>query len=200
MSALLPAVVLLVIAAITPGPNNVLVLDAAMRRGPLAAACVAMSVIAGSLLLFTLVALGLGTLLEQSPAAKTAIVLAGAAWLGWFGFRMMAVRQGPGKKAAGAPDLSFTAIAVFQLTNPKAWALVGIFVATARPAADWPLLALVLAAVTGICLATWAVAGMLLNRVFSEPSRRRPLDIVLGGSIVLFAGLILVQQFGGQLR
>jgi hypothetical protein len=58
----LPVTGVLVIAAITPGPNNFMVMEASARGGAAAAGSVVLGVVLGSLGLLSLVSVGVGSL------------------------------------------------------------------------------------------------------------------------------------------
>ena len=88
MSSLWPVLGLAAAAAITPGPNNLLVLAAVRRGGLPAAARTIAGVLAGSMVLYGLVALGLAPVRTAVPAAA-AIALAGAAYLGALAVAML---------------------------------------------------------------------------------------------------------------
>jgi threonine/homoserine/homoserine lactone efflux protein len=56
-----------VAAAITPGPNNFIVMEAGARGGLVSAGRAAFGVILGSVLLLALILAGVGRVLEQFP-------------------------------------------------------------------------------------------------------------------------------------
>ncbi|HET9473144.1 MAG TPA: LysE family transporter, partial [Steroidobacteraceae bacterium] len=65
--SLLPLAGVLVAAAITPGPNNFIVMEAGARGGLVSAGRATLGVILGSLLLLALILAGVGHFLEKFP-------------------------------------------------------------------------------------------------------------------------------------
>lgn len=196
MLALVPAAALIFAAAITPGPNNVIVMSAAVHGGWRGGGRAIAGVIAGSLVLLAFAAAGVAALIAADPRTRAALSILGAGYLIWTG-GVMIVRAGA---ASGAPDRtlprSVTGIAAFQLINPKAWLLV--LAATTAAAAGGrgaaglqpgPLFALagVLVIVTGLCLAAWGLAGAALARWLTDPARRTLFDRLMGAALIVSA-------------
>ncbi len=193
MFELWPAVGVLAIAAITPGPNNVLVFNAALRGGLAGVVSTIAAIEAGSLLLYGLVKLGLLTLLQYAPSAALALALCGATYLMWLGVKLM--RSGPpGTMDGNDSQISGLAVLGFQLINPKAWILMGVFAAVTRHEDNWLLLISIMICVFTICLSVWALAGAALARLAENPAVSRMANGVMGASLILFAGLIGAEQ------
>lgn len=193
MSALFPVVGVLVAAAITPGPNNFIVLDAGARRGLFAAVRAIAGVVIGSLVLLALVWAGLGAAIETAPLVQLLLSLAGALYLGWLGAAMFVsdAREGHAAPAHAALPTSLVGIAAFQLLNPKAWVLVTTAAAAMAGAGDVAVLALLIVLVSGVCLTLWAFAGRALSRLLAQRRPRLWFDRVMGGLLALSAmGLI----------
>lgn len=128
-----------------PGPKDTLVIRQGVATGPLLGVVV-ICVLADALLIGLGVA-GLGTLLDSHPAATSAMVVGGAAYLLWFGSQRLVAclrnRSMPTLSAEGPhaePRLLRTA-ALLSLANPYAWldtvVLIGS-IAAAKPIAQQP--------------------------------------------------------------
>jgi len=188
MSSLVPVIGILFAAAITPGPNNVIVMEAGARSGIGAALVATVGVVAGSLLLLALVTVGVGAAVERWPAIQLALSIAGGMYLAWLGISLV---MRSGSRVANAPGSALPAtplgIAMFQLLNPKAWILVTT-AATAMPdMRDTSTLALLLVVVTTVCLALWGTAGALSARVLARPAARLWFDRGMGALMAIFA-------------
>lgn len=201
MLALLPAAALIFAAAITPGPNNLIVMDAAARGGLRSGAQAIVGVVAGSLILLTLSAGGAVVLIVAEPRAHLALSWLGAAWLIWTGGAMIlragAVDGAPSRTLPG----TILSVAAFQLINPKAWLLVLGATATASTrghdagglqSGTILALAAVLVGVTGLCLAVWGLAGAGLSRWLSAPPRRKTFDRLMGAVLIASSVPLLV--------
>lgn len=198
MFALAPAALLIFAAAITPGPNNIIVMDAASRDGLRGGGRAIAGVMAGSLLLLSLSAGGVAALIAAEPRAQLALSWLGAAWLIWAGGAMI------GRAGAAAADtgrnLPTTAsgVAAFQLINPKAWLLVLTATATATSGNSMSpgtvlALAAVLTGVTGLCLALWGLAGAGFGPWLAAGCRRKAFDRLMGAALIASAVALLVQ-------
>ena len=194
----LPAVIgIITVAAITPGPNNFIVMAAAARGGMAAALPAMGGVVLGSLALLAIIWAGAGSAFEAAPDLRLVLRVLGALYLIWLG-GMLVWTAGAGEGDGGGSDdrtLPSTAIGVaaFQLFNPKAWVLV--LTATAAMASD-PAGILVLATtftvVSTPCLALWAFAGSAVSRWLSRPAPRLWFDRAMGALLVASAALLLV--------
>lgn len=184
MSSLLPVIGVLFAGAITPGPNNIIVMQAG-ARGMAPAVGAVLGVVSGSmvLLIFTWFGFGLATWLV--PAFTLILHVLGGAYLAWMGFVLLARDQ----TAAADSDVPSRplGIAIFQLLNPKAWILVAAAVAAMPREQSFVLLVLLMVAVTSVCSTVWALAGTAATRWFAHPKARRVIDRILGAVLVLSA-------------
>ena len=194
MNTLAPAIGLLLVAAITPGPNNILIMNAALQGGWRSAARTLLEILAGSLTLFLLANLGLSVVTDQLPFLVTGIVVAGASYLAWMGLAL--VISTPGASGTdGPPNLtSPISVATFQLLNPKGWVLTSVFLAASAGSSLFVLVFVLLMTLTA-CLSAWAFAGFALTSAYQNPATRRRIDLGLGGALVLFALLLTVEHF-----
>jgi threonine/homoserine/homoserine lactone efflux protein len=182
-----PVILLIAVAAITPGPNNLIVMEAAGRRGVWAAGRAIAGVVTGSLVLLVLVAAGFGVIMA-APQARLAITVASGAYLAWLALSLLRTPRAdaPQPRSAAALPTSTAGVAAFQLTNPKAWALVAT-AAAALGAGRWPLLALLIAVTSAVCLTLWAVMGAALSRVLERLAARLWFHRSMGGLMALSA-------------
>jgi threonine/homoserine/homoserine lactone efflux protein len=200
MLALLPAAAIVFAAAITPGPNTVIVMSAAAQGGVRGAAPAIAGVVAGSLLLLGCTSISLATLVATDPRILIAVSVLGFAYLIWMGAAMiLGAEKAPSATDRRLPS-TMCAVAVFQLVNPKAWLL--ILGATATAAADsstdsvglWAGfgLAVTIVAVTGSSLLVWALVGVGLSRWMDRSSRRKTFERAMGALLVASALLLFV--------
>lgn len=190
MSSLAPVVGLVWIAAITPGPNNLVVLRAATRSGMRGALPAIAGAIAGGLVLLAVVVAGAGRAFAAEPSLRTGIALAGGAYLAWLGGRMIV---NPGASPVDAQDRPSpssdpsraTAMFTFQFLNPKAWVMI-LTVTAATPGELLPLAA-VFTVVPLVCLSLWAALGAFGVRRLRGTAMARLLDRAFGVALVVIA-------------
>ena len=119
LSALL---ILATATSFTPGPNTTLSTALAANRGLRGALHFVLAVPVGWGLLFTLCAVGVGSLVMAAPALRWAIVLGGVAYLLWLARRLWG--SGQLTQAHDSQlDVSFVQGVLLQFLNIKAWML-----------------------------------------------------------------------------
>ena len=196
MEQLLAVVGLLIVSAITPGPNNFIVLTAARHGGLIAALPPMLGVIGGSLVLLVLVWSGAAIAFEHVPFLSSIFAILGACYVGGLGLVLLhqASRQEGGdgsEHAAGLPKTAF-GLAVFQLLNPKAWALVATATtAASRASFGFFVLAALMPLICGICLILWASFGSAIAGLLRDEPARRWFDRLMGLLLIALAALLL---------
>jgi threonine/homoserine/homoserine lactone efflux protein len=188
----LPVTSVLVVAAITPGPNNFMVMQASARGGAAAAGTVVLGIVLGSLGLLALVSLGVGSLIHACPRLSLVLSLIGGAYLGWLGASLIFRHAGTGasENRRGMPT-SLCGVAMFQLFNPKAWMLIMTAVAALGGAGSVLRLAALIAVISSTCLSIWALAGTASSRWLSRPRAQLWFDRMMGALLALSAGGII---------
>jgi threonine/homoserine/homoserine lactone efflux protein len=206
MTAVLEIASLVTVAAVTPGPNNLIVLRAATRAGLTGALPAIAGVVVGGLAMLALALLAADTVLAALPHAQLALGVAGCCYLGWLGFgllrhagrvatsgdrRLLAEQPAPSGDHR-LPAASLPGVFAFQFLNPKAWVLVMTAVGAA-PAGDlawWPLLA-IFATIPTMCLALWACLGAILARWLARPRVAVNVDRAMGLVLLATAASLL---------
>jgi threonine/homoserine/homoserine lactone efflux protein len=168
VTALVGAVGLVTVAALTPGPNNLIVLRTASRAGIAGTLPAIAGVVLGGLATAVLAS---ALALAAEPSVLTAAGIAGCIYLGWLGLDLIRHAGRTPAAAAGLPAVSVWGLFVFQFLNPKSWVMV-VSAIGASPAGDaasrWPL-ALVFTAIPAVCLLLWASLGAAMARVLARP-------------------------------
>ncbi|MDE0346237.1 MAG: LysE family translocator [Boseongicola sp.] len=193
MTSFLAVLTIVAVAAITPGPNNFIVMSASLRGGVAAALPAIVGVIAGSIALLVLVWVGAGTLFEMVPEIQPVLRIAGAAYLIWLGFCLIRKASGPdGGTVDRALPATAWGVASFQLLNPKSWVLVVTAVsAVGGTLVGMASLAVIFVAVMGLCLSIWSMAGQLISRWLVDPRSRRTFDTAMGALLMGSAAMLL---------
>jgi len=183
-----------VVAAVTPGPSNVLLAavgaNVGVRRGLPCLFGVAM----GMGFLVSAVALGLGSLVLDRPAIIGGLKWGGSGFLLWLAWKI--ATAGRGEAATGTDVVGFWRAAALQWVNPKAW-LVSAGAAGAYLQADGASAAVqatlfgllfVLAALPS-CL-VWLALGASCQGLLRTPRAWRGFNLAMGAllaaSIVFF--------------
>jgi len=180
---LLPFILFALVASISPGPTNLLILAHGARQGLRASVAPILAGCGAAAAVVLLVGLGLGELLVRHPLAQQLMSWAGALWLSWLAWRILRSAGQPLDMNADKP-LDALSAASLQVVNPKVWmmavAVIGVFAAPALPV--WQL-ALVFLLIALPCMTAWALLGVGSARWLQVPARllwfNRGLAVVL---------------------
>jgi threonine/homoserine/homoserine lactone efflux protein len=184
-----------VVAAITPGPSNVMLTAAGAGVGVLRGLPCLAGVSLGMCLLMFCVAAGLGGLVLDHAAVLQALNWIGAAFLLWLSWRIATASQG--EKTAARNPVGFVAAAAFQWINPKAW-LISSSAAAAylQAGASGALPQAVSLAVLFVAAAlpsgfVWLAFGAAMHRLLRSARAARIFNIIMGASLAASVVLIL---------
>ena len=200
METLVPTAVLIGVGALTPGPNNLVVLRAGARAGWREALPAIVGIVLGGLALLAVVALGGGALFARLPGARLLIAVAGCLYLGMLGGRLMlaSFRTAEPVDAHRGTELPTGVLALlgFQFLNPKSWMLTVTAVSTSQTGTGGGalvgLVALFVLLPTA-CLAAWALLGALLSKALRQRRVRAWFDRIMGLLLMLSALLLLLE-------
>jgi threonine/homoserine/homoserine lactone efflux protein len=182
-------IVLVLVTAITPGPNNLIVLRAATRSGVMSAVPSILGIVLGSLGLLALVFAGAGAAFEAEPRLRAAVTIGGCVYLCWLGVNVIrgsasAPSMEPGSDAVRGMASMF----LFQFLNPKGWVMV-LTASSVAGARFWQL-AIVFAVIPTVCLGIWAVLGAGMSRALRRPMVTAWFDRAMGILLVVSAAAI----------
>lgn len=193
MTPLFPIALFLVVAAITPGPNNLVVMRIGARDGWTGALPAVAGIVGGGLALLAMVTAGAGSAFSKWQWLRTIIETAGALYLFWLGVRLF-IEAGHDGKGTPLP-VGLRGLFGFQFLNPKGWVMVLTAVAAlpATTASNTFLsLAPMFILIPSLGLLAWAVLGGVLASRLARLVVRRWTDRVLGALLVLAALLLFV--------
>jgi threonine/homoserine/homoserine lactone efflux protein len=178
-----------VVAAVTPGPSNVMVMAAGAQAGIVRGIPCLLGVSTGMGLMMFLVPLGLGSVVLGRPWLLAALHWGGAAFLLWLAWKIATSTSAI--DAAGGTPVGYLGAAVFQWVNPKSWLVsasaAGTFVGagTASPLRQAAALGglFVLAALPSCLL--WLAFGAAVQRALRDRRRLRIFNAVMGVLLAL---------------
>ncbi|MEL7151932.1 MAG: LysE family transporter [Pseudomonadota bacterium] len=172
-------------AATTPGPNNLVVTDAASQGKLTSVAAPIAGIVIGTLGMVLSIRFGLDAALTQWPTATGMQRYIGAALLPSLAARSVI---GGWKATAylGNPSPargSFFAMLLLQIGNPKTWVLAAtVSAAHVTTGGSLAVLVLLTASVPATCLTVWAIAGRALAPFLARTMPRRAFALMMGGS------------------
>jgi threonine/homoserine/homoserine lactone efflux protein len=194
----------ILLAAMSPGPDFVIVTRNAMLSGRRAGTACAAGIAVGVFTWAIVTALGIAGLLAASAVAFTVVKLAGAAYLVLLGVRaLLAARRGGYEAPTQAPGRASGGLRAFRqglvtnLLNPKVavffTALLPQFLPTTATTADHLLLAGVAASVSLVWFVLLTNVVSALRRFLTATRVRRTIDTIMGTVLVALGLRIAVQ-------
>ena len=183
------------VAAITPGPSNIMLTAAGASAGVLKGLPCLFGVTTGMGLMMFLVPLGLGSLVLDHPLVLKTLKWGGAAVLLWLSWKIATSRSMD--SLPESRPVGFIGAAVFQWVNPKSWLVTasaaGAFLHTGAgsPVLQSALLGGLFVLVALPSCFVWLAFGATAQRLLQTPRRLRAFNITMGILLALSIGLIL---------
>jgi threonine/homoserine/homoserine lactone efflux protein len=182
-----------VVAAFTPGPNNLLLAASGANFGIRRTIPHLLGVMCGFPLLVLAVGLGLGSVFQRHPDVHTVLKFVGAAFLIYLAWRIATAGPTTTGTAPGRP-LTFLQAALFQWVNPKAWIFTISAIATyttvgGRASVEISVILVVSALATIGATITWTAFGAGLNR-FLQDSPRTLRAFNIGMALLLVLSIV----------
>ena len=185
-----------VVAALTPGPSNIMLTAAGAHAGVLKGLPCLFGVATGMGLMMFLVPLGLGSLVLKHALLLKALNWGGAAVLLWQSWKI-AISPSRIEAIPGRNPVGYVGAALFQWVNPKSW-LVSVSAASTFLSGEAGSPILQAAALGGLFLLAalptcflWLAFGAAIQHVLHERRRLRIFNIVMGALLALSIGLIV---------
>jgi threonine/homoserine/homoserine lactone efflux protein len=176
------------VAAITPGPNNLMLMTSGVKYGFVRTLPHLVGVILGFALMIVVVGLGLDVIFERFPMALPIMRVAGSLYMLWLALRIALAKPIDEVKPGGRP-IGFLAAAGFQWVNPKAWVMALSALSTYAGVVDdytWSVLltASLCALITVPCSGAWALFGAKLSRLLRDSRVTRPFNWTMAALLV----------------
>jgi threonine/homoserine/homoserine lactone efflux protein len=190
------------IVIVTPGPSVLFVVGRALAHGRRTALASVAGNVVGIQVVAVSVALGVGTLVQQSAAVFTVVKVAGAGYLAWLGIQAVRHRHTLADALGAVPASRGDRRAASEgflvgIANPKAYILFAAVLPqfANRAAGHVPLQLLILSLVALpiglICDSAWGLAASAVRSWFARSPRRLALVGGLGGLAMIGLGVTL---------
>ena len=181
------------VMSISPGPGNFLLLASGVNFGFIRSIPLVLGISLGFLTMVLMVGLGVGQILQRYEGVYYVLKLVCAAYVLWLAVKI--ATSAPGQVAEEEGDtapISFVQAALFQLVNPKAWAVALIVTVSYTTQTNYLSSLFALIAVFAIvnlpAISMWALSGVLLRRIMSDPGHVRVFNVMMA---LLLAGSMM---------
>ncbi len=189
-----PFLLFALVAAITPGPSNLILTSTGAAVGVLRGLPALIGQVLGMGLMLFILAFGLGSLILNRTWILQGLKWCGIAFLLWLAWKI--ATSGHSEDKAERMRVGFWGAAAFQWVNPKAWivcaAAVGTYfqAETGSPFGRAIALALLFILVALPSCFLWLAAGASLQRLLRTQRSAKVFNVTMGallvGSIALF--------------
>lgn len=186
---LLPLMTYCFVMSSTPGPNNVMLATSGALFGYRRALPQIFGTNSGVAVQTFITCLGLGSLFVAFPVLHQILRVTGALYLVFLAWKLSASSLG---EARETKPLSFAQAALFQAVNPKSWVksitLASVFMPVGLSAPVGALLVAIVGLVIGFPTASmWALFGVAIRRLLTDPLKRRIFNLSMGAMLVALA-------------
>jgi threonine/homoserine/homoserine lactone efflux protein len=175
------------VTAVSPGPNNTFLLSSGANFGLRKSLPYLSGIMVGLIGMMTAMATGLGIIFTTLPLLYQILKWVGFAYIVWLAY--LIIRSTSKSETGQAQYIGFWKATTFQFVNPKAWVVIGSFMATMVPVGSGFLasafVCLVFLVFTYPGALLWAVAGQVLKDWLSKPTRRKVFNIASAILLVL---------------
>ena len=175
--------------AMSPGPNNFMLLSSGLTFGYQKTMPHIMGVMVGFPIMVMAIGLGMGSVFELYPWLYNVLKVVGIAYLLWMAWKIATSNSTMSTNDEVKKPFTFVQAVLFQWVNPKAWVMVitamGSFITSTQQA----FLQVVIIALTYLCIGLlstnfWALGGVYLQRFISNEKRVRVFNILMALLIV----------------
>jgi threonine/homoserine/homoserine lactone efflux protein len=183
-----------VIAAITPGPNNVMLTTTGLNFGVRRGVPHLLGICIGFPVMLALIGLGFGTLFQLYPILHEVIKIVGVIYLLYLAWKIASTRGGAREINQSKP-INFWQAAAFQWINPKAWIMGSSALAAYTSLDDNFFLQVLIICVTFMiitipCAGIWLVFGAGLQHFLKDPGHLKIFNISM--ALLLIASILPV--------
>jgi len=181
-----------VIAAITPGPNNVMLTTTGLNFGVRRGMPHLLGICIGFPVMLALIGLGFGTLFQLYPVLHEIIKIIGIVYLLYLAWKIANSSGGISTVSQSRP-INFWQSAAFQWINPKAWIMGSSALAAYTTLDDNFFVQVTIVCITFMiitfpCAGVWLVFGAGLQKFLRDPAHQKRFNIAMA---LLLVGSIL---------
>ncbi|MFA5958543.1 LysE family translocator [Hyphomicrobium sp.] len=176
------------VSALTPGPNNTMLLASGVNFGFVRTQPHILGVVIGFTIMIVAVGLGIGRVFVLFPPLYTALRVVSIAYLLWLAWRIATAGATDPIVSDEARPMTFIEAALFQWVNPKGWtvclSVAANYVAPDHLWNDLALLSVVFTLVSTLSASVWALFGTSLRSLLKDERSMRAFNIAMAVALV----------------
>jgi threonine/homoserine/homoserine lactone efflux protein len=176
------------VSSITPGPNNLMLMNSGANFGFKKTIPHMLGVGIGFTLMIALVGLGVIKLFDAFPLSYEILKVLSIVYLLYLAFKIASSTGNLEQKSSSAKPFNFVQAALFQWVNPKAWtmALTSISIYAPTKSVSAVLLVTIVFGIVNLpCISAWIVLGQKIQVVLTDKRRLRAFNISMALLLIL---------------
>jgi threonine/homoserine/homoserine lactone efflux protein len=176
------------VTAITPGPNNTMLLTSGVNFGFNRTRPHLLGVTVGFTVMILAVGLGIGRVFTAFPPLYTGLRIVSLVYLLWLAWRIATAGTSDPIVTEEARPMTFFEAALFQWVNPKGWmvalSVAANYVAPENLWADIALLSAVFLVVSLISTTSWALFGTSLRPLLQDKKSVQIFNVAMALALI----------------
>ena len=182
---------------VTPGPNNAMVLASGIKFGFSKTVPHMSGITIGHVLQVVIVCLGLGKLFQLFPVIQNVLKIVCVIYLLYLGYKI--IGSFSSIKEDDSRPLKFYEAALFQLVNPKAWAISSMVASGFLPKDEKLFTAIFFISITAliicpISISIWAAFGSGIRNLVKNDKKKAIVEYFLAILLLITAILIVLEK------
>ena len=176
------------VSSITPGPNNLMLMNSGANFGFKKTIPHLLGVGIGFTLMIALVGLGVIELFDAIPLSYEILKVLSIVYLLYLAFKIASSTGNLEQKSSSAKPFTFIQAALFQWVNPKAWTMALTSISIYAPSNSMSavlLVAIVFGIVNLPCISSWIVLGQKIQVLLTDQKRLRAFNISMATLLIL---------------
>lgn len=176
------------VSSITPGPNNIMLMNSGANFGFKLTLRHTLGVAIGFTLMIVLVGLGIMKVFEYFPASYQILKVLSIAYLLYLASKIAFSTSAIKNKSKRSTPLTFIQAAMFQWVNPKAWTMALTAISVYAPTQSiYAVLfvAIIFGLVNLPCICAWVVLGQKIKIFLTNQHRLRVFNISMALLLIL---------------
>jgi len=176
------------VSSITPGPNNLMLMNSGANFGFKQTIPHMLGVGLGFTFMVLLVGLGVIQLFDRFPMSYDILKVLSIVYLVYLAFKIATSTGSIEQKSSTSTPFTFAQAALFQWVNPKAWTMALTSISIYAPSKSFTAV-LVVAIVFGIvnlpCISSWIMLGQKIQVILTDQKRLRIFNITMALLLIL---------------
>lgn len=176
------------VSSITPGPNNIMLMNSGANFGFKKTLPHALGVGVGFTIMVALVGLGIMQLFDAFPVSYEILKVLSIIYLLYLAYKIAFSDSSIESSKSNAKPFSFIQAAMFQWVNPKAWTMALTAISVYAPSKSLSavlIVAIIFGLVNFPCISGWIVLGKKMQIFLTNKKRLRIFNGTMAGLLVL---------------